>query len=148
MKGTLRITPQEDRMLTDAFGSTGRALRQFVDSYKAGWLERPPTPPVFAAEVGASVPAMSDEQMFDALAHETVAHPMLDDAAVVAMVPVDEALDDVALTRAAADAAVIEADLPMRTAHRHRPHVKVATEFDHGTKVEIWKCECGAELRR
>lgn len=32
--------------------------------------------------------------------------------------------------------------------HRHKPKDKVATEFDKGTKVEIWRCECGQEIRR
>jgi hypothetical protein len=31
--------------------------------------------------------------------------------------------------------------------HRHKRASKIATEFDKGTKVEVWACECGKEMR-
>jgi hypothetical protein len=31
--------------------------------------------------------------------------------------------------------------------HRHKRASKIATEFDKGTKVEVWACACGKEMR-
>lgn len=90
VKATLRISPQEKAMLTERFGSEGRGMRAILDQYKQGWANRevltqalaeqldvprevlgPPglsdTEMAWQAEVGASVPLMSDEEMAAAL---------------------------------------------------------------------------------
>lgn len=77
MKATLRITPQEKRMLTDEFGSDGRGLRALVDRWWSSGRF------VLGIDPGVTDDTVAIGQVRDdglhILAVGTVPHPMLDD---------------------------------------------------------------------
>lgn len=73
----LKITKVEEAALSRAFGTPGKALRAFIDSYLAGWLEHPPEQ--VRREVLTQQLADQLDVPRDLLGEPGRAHPMLDD---------------------------------------------------------------------
>lgn len=121
MKGTLRITKQEEVALQAEFGSVGKGLRVLLDAHRRHVDgERDPLEPMVAVD-----------RVLDVV-----------EAAVEAIAPTD-----LEVTRAAG-LEVMPTFIPEPDRlHRHKRKTLLRTDFAQGTKVQVWACECGAELR-
>jgi hypothetical protein len=140
----LRVTLAEEQELERRYGSTGKGLRRALDDMKAGWL----SPSQAVHDAGVDLAAGTVERMIEAgPAVEAALAEVVEDPLTFG-------------TRVDPEPAVIEAGLPLAgtataategvavaPGHHHRRGTKIATEFDKGTKVEVWACECGKEMR-
>jgi hypothetical protein len=144
VKAGLRITKHEQDALSATFGSEGKGLRVLLDHWVAA--TSPSTAMAVAAmhetnrvarDIIDAGPAVEEalEQIHDTYGTKVT---------VVDTLPMAGTATAATQGIAAFPVADIPVDVPV---HRHKRKTKIATEFDHGTKVEVWACECGQEMR-
>lgn len=162
---SVKVTQAEATELTEVFGSPGKGLRALLDARTATaaqgrtmaepevvtvvafdgqvdlldepdlavLAERPLEPAGIEmskalTEQGRALASLRDDLIADGVDPADLAVPAF---------PGVTQVQDV-------DIATMEQPLPR---HLHRRNTKIATEFRNGSKVEVWACECGAEMR-